>query len=245
MPVTHRTVLILGGTREATELASLLSARDDLTVITSLAGRTRNPETVSGERRIGGFGGAEGLARFLAEEAVGVLVDATHPFATSISENGRIAAEETGTRRLVLRRPPWIPREIDSWHMVPSLEAACEALPKGGRAFLALGSQHISVFAARDDVELVLRMVDPPKDPLPVSNARLVIEKPGTPDQEGELLQALAIDVLVCRNSGGQASFAKLEAAANLSLPVIMIERPNGSAEPHFETIEALAAAIG
>ena len=245
MPATHRTVLILGGTREATELASLLSTRDDLTVITSLAGRTRNPETVSGERRIGGFGGAKGLARFLVEEVVSVLVDATHPFATGISENGRIAAEETGTQRLVLRRPPWIPREIDSWRMVPSLEAACGALPKGGRAFLALGSQYISVFAGRDDVELILRMVDPPKDLLPLSNARLVIGKPGTADQEEELLQSQAIDVLVCRNSGGQASFAKLEAAANLSLPVIMIERPNEPDEPHFETIEALAAAIG
>ena len=244
MPATRRTVLILGGTREAADLAALLLARGDLRVITSLAGRTRDPEFVEGERRIGGFGGAAGLAHFLGKEAVDVLVDATHPFATGISENGSSAAEQVGTQRLVLRRPPWSPRDTDLWTMVPSLAAARDALPQSCRAFLALGSQYISEFAERDDVEFVLRMVDPPDNPLPIPNARLVFGKPGSIPQEEDLLRNQAIDVLVCRNSGGHASFAKLEAAANLSLPVIMIERPVGPGEPCCETIEALAAAI-
>ena len=128
---------------------------------------------------------------------------------------------------------------------MPSLAAACDAIPPSCRAFLALGSQHLAAFAERDDVEFVLRMVDPPAGPLPIPNARIVIGKPGTARQEEQLLRSLTVDVLVCRNSGGDASFAKLEAAGKLSLPVIMIDRPAKPAKPGFETVEAVAAHIG
>ena len=245
MPAIRKTVLILGGTREAAELAALLSARGDLRVITSLAGRTDDPGPVEGERRIGGFGGVSGLASFLRQENIDILVDATHPYAEEISAKGASAAQQTDARRLVFRRPSWTRQEGDLCTMVPSLEAAREAIPVSCRALLALGRQHIAHFAKRGDVQFLIRMVDPPKGPLPIENAQLVLGKPGTMHQEEKLFRSQDIDVLVCRNSGGDASFAKIEAARRLSLPVIMIKRPCGPEQPCFETIEALAAVIG
>jgi precorrin-6A/cobalt-precorrin-6A reductase len=218
-------ILILGGTREAAELADWLVAEGH-DVTTSLAGRTKEPAPLAGRVRTGGFGGAEGLAAFLKEGGYDLLIDATHPFATRISANARKAAELAGVKLEVQERSPW-PREPgDRWIEVATLEAARDAIPPGARVLLALGSQHIALFAARGDVHFVVRMVDPPESPLSLPHHALVLGKPGTTaEEEAELLTRYAITHLVCRNSGGTGAHAKIVAARNLGLPVIIVSR--------------------
>lgn len=245
MPAPVKTILILGGTREAAELARRLSTFPDHRVISSLAGRTISPAALPGETRIGGFGGAKGMAAFILAEGVDLLIDATHPFAERISANAALAARETGVKLLSLLRPPWAPEAGDRWQSVASLEAAAAALPAGARAFLALGSQHLPAFAARTDVAFVLRMVDAPAEP-PLGGATIELGRPSRdPAAEAALFRAHAISHLVCRNSGGEGASAKLAAARRLALPVVMIERPPPPAGGEvFETADALIAAV-
>lgn len=221
------TVLILGGTREAAQIAAeFVRDHPDWRVITSLAGRTKEPRPVLGEVRIGGFGGAEGLADYIRAERVTRLVDATHPFARRISRNARQAAQAAGVRLEIRMRPPWKKQEGDRWIEVASLEDACDAIPPRARVLLALGSQHIALFASRADVHFVVRMVDPPETPLPLPDHELVIGLPGrTADEEAALLVEHAITQIVCRNSGGDGAYAKIEAARRLATPVIMLDR--------------------
>ncbi|MCB1385479.1 MAG: precorrin-6A/cobalt-precorrin-6A reductase, partial [Nitratireductor sp.] len=167
-------ILILGGTREATELAAELdTAGHDVT--TSLAGRTAEPEPLAGEIRIGGFSGngkngAEGLAAWLTEHDVIRLIDATHPFARRISANAEAAARMTGIAFERRTRQPWQKRDGDRWIEVGSIEEARAAIPPNARVLLALGSQHIAPFATRSDVHFVIRMVDAPGQPLPFAS---------------------------------------------------------------------------
>lgn len=221
------TILILGGTREAADLAAeLVRDHPGWRVVTSLAGRTREPKPVAGEVRIGGFGGIEGLAAFLERERVTKLIDATHPFARQISANARAAATLACVPLEVRTRESWQEQPGDNWTEVASLEQARLALPAGARVLLALGSQHIAPFATRADVHFVVRMVDPPETPLPLPNHDLVLGLPGkTADEEAALLTAHRITHIVCRNSGGDGAYAKIEAARRLGLPVIMIAR--------------------
>lgn len=244
MPGIHKSVLILGGTREASDLALELTERRDLHVITSLAGRTAHPKSVAGETRIGGFGGVDGLASYLADTRIDLLVDATHPFATTMSSHAAQASERTGVPLLSLVRPPWRPVDGDDWRSVATLENACAALPMASRVFLALGHQHIAAFSRRRDLRCVIRMVDPPAETLPFASMDLILGKPGSLAEEEELLQSRFIDHLVCRNSGGSASYAKIEAARRLSIPVIMVERPAIAVGRPFNTIDDLATAI-
>jgi len=221
------TVLILGGTREAAELArELVAAKPDARIITSLAGRTREPAPLAGEIRTGGFGGIDGLARYIEDNAVTRLIDATHPFARQISANAIEAAARTGIELEVRTRAPWAKQPGDSWIEVDTLEAARDAIPPRARVLLALGSQHIGLFASRDDVHFVVRMIDPPEPPLELSDHALVLGRPGdTAAIETMLLIAHSITHIVCRNSGGTAAYAKIEAARQLDLPVIMLSR--------------------
>lgn len=225
------TVLILGGTREAVELAAELAAtHPDWRIITSLAGRTKEPAPVAGETRSGGFGGVEGLAAYMRDEGVTRLVDATHPFATQISANARAASEMTSIPLDIRTREPWRKQPGDLWTEVLSLEEARDTLPPGARVLLALGSQHIALFAARADVHFLVRMVDPPQTPLPLPDHDLLIGKPGrTTAEETDLLKKCAITHIVCRNSGGDGAYAKIEAARDLHLPVIILQ-PDGIA---------------
>lgn len=220
------TILILGGTREAADLAAeLVRDHPDWRVVTSLAGRTREPKPIAGEVRIGGFGGAEGLADYLRGERVTRLVDATHPFARTISENAKRAAQAAGVRLETRMRPPWRRQPDDMWTEVASLEEARDAIPAGARVLLALGRQHIDMFAKRPDAHFLVRMVDPPEAPLPLPDHAVVTGLPGdSAQEEATLLVAHAITHVVCRNSGG-AAYAKIEAARILGLPVIMIGR--------------------
>lgn len=245
MPVIRKSVLILGGTREASDLAATLAKREDLRIVTSLAGRTTHPDIPAGELRIGGFGGVDGLSEYLANARMDLLIDATHPFAATMSSHAAQAAERSGVCLMALDRPPWCPVDGDNWQSVPTLEQACKALPSDSRVFLALGRQHIAPFSRRRDLHCVIRMVDPPPERLPFRSMELILGKPGRMTDECELLRSRSIDHLVCRNSGGKASYAKLEAARHLSIPVIMIDRPAAPSGRLFQSVDDLAAAIG
>jgi Precorrin-6x reductase len=244
--VPSETILVLGGTREAAELADrLVAARPDARIVTSLAGRTRDPAAIAGEVRSGGFGGANGLAAWMRENAVTTLIDASHPFATAISANAARAAEIASVPRLRLVRPAWTAEAGDLWKPVPTLDAAAAALPSGAVALLALGRQHLAPFAARTDCRFVVRSVDAPQPPLPFA-AGLLLGKPSTdPDEEAALFQRLDVSHLVCRNSGGAGAHAKIVAARRLALPVVMIERPPLPEGAVHGTVEQVLAAIG
>jgi len=233
------TILILGGTTEAAELARRLAPLP-LRVITSLAGRTRDPAKLAGEVRSGGFGGAEGLARYIEAEGVTIIVDATHPFATRISPNAAKAAEITGRPLIRLERPAWQRIGGDDWREVASLEEAVTAIPTGARVLLALGRQHIAGFAARPDVHFVVRMIDPPEAPLDLASCEIVLSRPGNAQEEATFLQDRRITHIVCRNSGGTASYAKLEAARRLQIPVILIVRPTQAHTNAVGDVEAV-----
>lgn len=228
MPDSARdTILILGGTREAAELArDLVATHPDARVITSLAGRTKEPAPLAGEVRTGGFGGVAGLADYIRDNGVTRLIDATHPFARQISANAVEAAGLTGVTLEIRTRKPWTKEPGDAWIEVETLEAARDAIPPGARVLLALGSQHIGLFAIRSDVHFVVRMIDPPQVPLDLPDHALVLGRPGdTAAVEAMLLVAHSITHVVCRNSGGPAAYAKIEAARQLNLPVIMVAR--------------------
>lgn len=235
-------VLILGGTAEATALAIRLhTERRVERLVLSLAGRTLRPDLPEGvEARIGGFGGAAGLAAYLAAEGITHLVDATHPFAAGISRNAAEAALAAGVPRLALHRPGWDARPGDRWVHVACLKSACDALPPGARPFLALGRQHIAPFRHRPDLRPVLRMVDPP-DALPFA-ADLVLGKPGDAASEIALFAGKGITHVVCRNAGGAASYAKIEAARALRLPVVLIDRPPAPPPPMVASVEEAVA---
>ncbi|MGW0209121.1 cobalt-precorrin-6A reductase [Streptomyces sp. NPDC003233] len=220
-------VLILGGTTEARRLAADLAARPGIRVTTSLAGRVARPGAVAGEVRIGGFGGAQGLADWLRTQHVDALVDATHPFAEAITANAAHAAAATGVPLVVLRRPGWRPGPGDRWYDVPSLAGAAEALPGlGRRVFLSTGRLGLAVFAHLTDLHFVVRSVDPPEPPMPPDTELVIARGPFTVADETELLRARRIEVLVTKDSGGEATAAKLTAARELGLPVVVVRRP-------------------
>ncbi|MGW7528184.1 cobalt-precorrin-6A reductase [Streptomyces sp. NPDC054783] len=220
-------VLILGGTTEARRLAADLAARTGVRVTTSLAGRVARPGAVAGEVRIGGFGGAEGLADWLRAQHVDALVDATHPFAEAITANAAHAAAATEVPWVVLRRPGWRPGPGDRWYDVPSLAGAAEVLPGlGRRVFLSTGRLGLAAFAHLTDLRFVVRSVDPPEPPMPPDTELVLARGPFTVADETELLSAHRIEVLVTKDSGGQATAAKLTAARELGLPVVVVRRP-------------------
>ncbi|WP_225095139.1 cobalt-precorrin-6A reductase [Streptomyces sp. CoH27] len=220
-------VLILGGTTEARRLAAALAARPGVRVTTSLAGRVARPGAVAGEVRTGGFGGADGLADWVRAHQVDALVDATHPFAEAITANAARAVAATGVPAVVLRRPGWRPGPGDRWYDVPSLAGAAEALPAlGRRVFLSTGRLGLAAFAHLTDLHFVVRSVDPPEPPMPPDTELVLARGPFTVAEETELLRTHRIDVLVTKDSGGEATAAKLTAARELGLPVVVVRRP-------------------
>ncbi len=239
-------VLVLGGTAEAAALARALAEEPRVAMTTSLAGRTRAPAELPGAVRRGGFGGAQALADYLKARAVDLLVDATHPFAARISRNAAQACAAAGVPRLVLTRAPWPAREGDRWTLVPDAEAAAAALPGlGARVFLTIGRQELAAFAGLDAVWFLVRLVEPPEEPIPLEDYHLVLGRgPFSLVQETALLRAHGIEVVVSKNSGGQGAAAKIAAARALGLPVVMIERPPAPASETAESVEAALAWI-
>jgi precorrin-6A/cobalt-precorrin-6A reductase len=222
-----RTVLILGGTSEARQLAGRLASIDGLRTISSLAGRVSNPALPTGEVRIGGFGGVGGLADWLSARQAAAVIDATHPFAAGISANAATACAQTGTPLLSLVRPPWTAGAHDLWHDVASLADAARLLPSlGTRAFLTTGRQGLAAFASLDRMWFLIRCVDPPTGPLPPAHEVILARGPYDAAAELDLMGRHRIDVLVTKNSGGALTEGKLAAARELGLPVVMVSRP-------------------
>ena len=233
-------VLVLGGTGEARVLAAAL-ARDGVPVISSLAGRVERPRLPEGEVRVGGFGGPDGLARWLIEHRIAAVVDATHPFAERISGSAALACERAGLPLLRLERPGWSEREGDDWHWADDTRSAAAAIPAlGTRVFLTTGRQGLAAFA---DVPawFLARCVDPPAPPLP-AHCEVVLDRgPYTLEGELALIDRHRIDLLVTKDSGGQLTEAKLAAARARRLPVLVIRRP---ARPDLPTVRDVAGAI-
>ncbi|MEU4211595.1 cobalt-precorrin-6A reductase [Streptomyces sp. NPDC026206] len=222
-----RHILILGGTTEARRLAAELAADPALRVTSSLAGRVAEPRLLPGQVRIGGFGGPEGLARWLREQQVDALIDATHPFAGTISFNAAQAAADVHVPLLAVRRPGWVATEGDHWHDVASLEGAAEALPAlGERAFLTTGRMGLAAFAHLEHMWFLVRSVDAPEPPMPPRMETLLDRGPFTVEGERELLRRHAVDVLVTKDSGAAATAAKLVAAREAGVPVLVVRRP-------------------
>ncbi|WP_406636378.1 cobalt-precorrin-6A reductase [Amycolatopsis sp. WGS_07] len=220
------TVLILGGTAEARDLAARLRERD-VEVVSSLAGRVTRPRLPVGAVRIGGFGGVEGLTAWLRENRVQAVVDATHPFAERIGANAFHAAQAANVPLLRLARPGWQPTDADRWHWAADLEEAAALLPGlGSRAFLTSGRQGLAAFADLDPLWFLIRCVDPPDQPLPRRHEVVLDRGPFRLDGERALMTEHDIDVLVTKDSGGAMTSAKLTAARELGLPVVVVRRP-------------------
>jgi precorrin-6A/cobalt-precorrin-6A reductase len=235
--MTQATVLILGGTGEARELAGRLVAAGvpGLRVVSSLAGRVSQPALPAGEVRVGGFGGVAGLAGWLRENAVTVVVDATHPFAETMSSNAVAACAEVPVPLLRLARAPWAAGTADAWHEVDSLEEAAALLPSlGRRAFVTSGRQGLTAFAGVDGVWFLIRCVDPPGEPLPEACEVVLARGPFDAAAEYELMREHEIDVLVTKNSGGELTAGKLAAAGRLGIPVIMVRRSPAADVPMY-----------
>jgi precorrin-6A/cobalt-precorrin-6A reductase len=243
--VTARSLLILGGTAEAAALAAaaLDCFGDALAVTTSLAGRTRRPQPLPGLVRIGGFGGPSGLAGYLRQHGIDRLIDATHPFAARISRAARLACKAAGVPRLALIRPPWRRQPGDRWIEVDDMDAAAALVGRvGRRAWLTVGASELAAFDAVTSTHFLIRMVEPPQGPLPLRGCEVIVGRgPFALADERRRFERHAIDVLVCKASGGAATEAKLVAARELGVPVIMIRRP----PPEPGTIvESVAAAL-
>jgi precorrin-6A/cobalt-precorrin-6A reductase len=222
-------ILILGGTSEASALVRLLAGDARFSPVLSLAGRTMRPKAQPLPMRSGGFGGSAGLEMWLRDEGVVTVVDATHPYAVRISANAVAACACLGIPLLSIVRPPWVRQEGDRWIGVPSAAAAARALPNApARVFLSLGRLELSAFTAAPQHDYVARTIEPPgEQPLPPS-IRLVQGR-GPFDQSGEaaFLAREHIDIVVSKNSGGAATYAKVAAARSIGLPVVMIARPH------------------
>ena len=217
-------VLVLGGTGEARQLAAAL-VDDGVDVLSSLAGRTAAPVLPDGPVRVGGFGGAEGLADWLAEHRPGAVVDATHPFAAQITASAARAAARQGTPLLRLQRPGWTPVAGDTWQFVDSLAAAAEAVAGHRSVFVTTGRQGVGAFAGLPGRVLV-RSVDPPDEPLPAGTTLLLDRGPFSVADELTLMREHEVDVVVTKDSGGHLTEAKLTAARELGIPVVLVRRP-------------------
>ncbi len=221
-----RRVLVLGGTGEGRRLAAVLADRPGLRVTSSLAGRVRTPSLPPGEVRIGGFGGVDGLAEWLRDKQIDAVVDATHPFAARMTAHAAAATARLGVPLLVLRRPGWSAGPGDDWRWVGSSAEAAELLPSiGQRVFLTTGRQDLATFAALG-LWFLIRAVDAPEPPAPQRMHVLLDRGPFTVDDECALLHEHRIDVLVTKDSGGDMTAAKLAAARELGIPVVIQSRP-------------------
>jgi precorrin-6A/cobalt-precorrin-6A reductase len=234
-------ILVLGGTGEARELANALDAQG-IAVLSSLAGRVSNPRLPRGEVRVGGFGGPAAFAGWLREQRITAVVDATHPFAERISASAAEACPQAGVPLLRLERPGWSERRGDLWQRVPDLAGAAGAIPKlGRRVLLTTGRQGLAAFATVADAWFLIRCVEPPDAPLPPSHDLLLDRGPYTVAGELALIDRHAIDLVVTKDSGGRLTEAKLDAARERRLPVIVVQRP---ARPDAETVRTVAEAL-
>ena len=215
-------------------------AEAGMPAILSYAGRTESPRAQPVPTRLGGFGGAEGLAAYLRDNRIAGVIDATHPFAAQISRNAILACAATGTPLLALERPAWQPGDGDRWSTAPDIAAAA-ALLSGPpqRVFLAIGRQQIAAFAGQPQHHYLLRLVDPPEAPLPLPDCAVELARgPFDVERDRALLQRHGISLIVAKNAGGIGAEAKLTAARSLGLPVILVDRPMLPARQAVATVD-------
>jgi precorrin-6A/cobalt-precorrin-6A reductase len=236
-------VLILGGTAEGTQLAEAILAKVGLEPIYSLAGVTRSPNLPDCQVRTGGFGGVKGLAYYLREEKIDKVVDVTHPYAARMAAHAAAACGQENIPRIKLLRPAWVSKPGDDWRIADdAAEAAALLQNLTDRVFLATGRKDLAAFAPLSKIWFLVRLVDAPPEDLPLANHQLVLGRgPFKLDAEKEMLSDHQIGAVVSKNSGGGA-YAKIEAARELGLPVVMINRPQAPAGTIVESMNEVMA---
>lgn len=240
-------MLILGGTADANRLARALAGAPDIAAVLSYAGRTDNPTPPPIPWRVGGFGGIDGLVDYLRSENIDRVVDATHPFAAQMSAHAVAACERAAVPLLALERAPWQRQSGDHWIEVDDLGAAAVALGNAPRrVFLGIGRMHLNIFAAYPQHAYLVRLVDPPRQPLPLPKAQVIVAR-GPFDRAADraMLTAFRADIVVAKNAGGDAASAKIEAARDLALPVVMVRRPYVPARACVETVAEVMRWLG
>ncbi len=240
---TGKRILILGGTGEALELTALLTKAGHH-VVYSLAGVTENPVLPKCEIHLGGFGGVLGLIDYLCQGKIQVVIDATHPFAAVISNRASFAANEIGLTLMRLERPTWQPLKSDSWQIVADMPEAVLALPSNARVLVTTGRRNLSGLLSRADLSGVIRTIEPLAESLPMQWHSLLDRPPYLPEQETETLRRHAISHLLSKNAGGSATSAKLVAAREIGVNVVLIDRPAKPACPTFSSPIDLCAAL-
>lgn len=232
-------ILLLGGTTEASLMARALAGAG-MDAVFSYAGRTADPVAQPLPQRVGGFGGVEGLVGYLRAEGISHVIDATHPFAAGMSANAVAACAAVGCGLIALERRPWVAGLQDRWSHVPEIAAAVGALPAvAARVFLAIGRQHVDLFAEAPQHHYLLRLVDAPQGALPLPQTEIVLARgPFRVEDDVALMQRHGVQIVVAKNSGGSGARAKIDAAAQLGLPVVMIDRP---ALPDRNAVETVA----
>lgn len=219
-------VLLLAGTSEAADIAKHLVGDERITAIASLAGATRAPKDLGLPMRIGGFGGAEEFTDYLKREDVDIVIDATHPFASRMTQRTARICGELGVKYLLVQRPGWTPEAGDKWFPVKDIAGVKALIPAGSTVFLATGRQTLAQFAGMRDCRILCRVIDPPQSEFPFKNGRFVVGRPPfSVQEEVDFFRSEGIDWIVVKNSGGERSKSKLIAARELGLPVAMIER--------------------
>jgi precorrin-6A/cobalt-precorrin-6A reductase len=236
-------LLILGGTSEASALARRIADEPDVAAILSLAGATTDPAPTPITRRVGGFGGAEGLAAFLKRERIGAVVDATHPFAARMSANALAACRATDTPLVMFTRPPWTREAGDRWIEVATMDEAVNALGTDPRTvFLTQGRLQLAAFARAPQHRYIVRTIDRPAEIDALPDCRLILARgPFSLADELALMQHEQVETLVTKNSGGRATYAKIEAARTLGIEVVIVRRPPA---PEAETLHDLDAVM-
>lgn len=240
-------LLLLGGTSDASALARALAQAPvpGLRVTFSYAGATRAPLAQPVPTRVGGFGGAAGLAAYIRAQGISHVIDATHPFAAQMSRNACAACAATATPLLALERPPWRAQPGDCWVPVPDMAAAAQALPRTpARVFLAIGRKQLAAFASQPQHHYLLRVVDADGAAgVALPHVRVVTGRgPFSAAHDEALLREHAIGWVVTKNAGGQATRGKLDAARALGLPVVMVQRPALPVRARAATVDAALA---
>lgn len=235
-------VLILGGTSEARRLAEVLARDPGIDAVLSYAGRTESPLPVPIPWRVGGFGGIDGLIDYLRAERIDRVVDATHPFAAQMSAHAVVACAAAKIPLLALERAPWRPGEGDRWIEADTLDEAADALgvePK--RVFLGIGRLHLAAFARKPQHDYLVRLVDAPREELPLPRVEVVVARgPFNLAGDRALFEQHGTEIVVAKNAGGTAAVAKIEAARALGLPVVMVRRPSIPERPSVDSVAAV-----
>jgi precorrin-6A/cobalt-precorrin-6A reductase len=239
-------VLILGGTTDANQLAAVVADDSRLDPVLSYAGRTENPKRPPIAWRVGGFGGVDGLVNYLRSEKIARVVDATHPFAAQMSAHAIAACAAAAIPLLALERAPWRRASGDHWIEVDDFAAAAEALGAAPRrVFLGIGRTQLAPFASHPQHFYLVRLVDPPRAALPLDAEVIVARGPFNLAGDRAMLTEHRIEIVVARDAGGDAAFAKIDAARELDLPVVMVRRPFIPAREKAETVAEVLRWLG